>query len=264
MITDPGPVLQGLLSGLAFDNPSLVKVLIPCGIAFLGGYLVYAFCLLILAKEKTSCYPYWMHTFYFACDFLGCIFWAKLATMTNNFWAFWAFSACMAIWVVLEIISMYFSNKYERQEVFGRYFKGEVTMKKAALPEVAQIIMWMCVIANFVHYMGGYTDAAFFKLYFWTNLMVPLGAMWHWMRRGVKLGNRLGAGLALTIMVLVTILITWTPAGIGMWCTISDYFWTPTCIVAGVMTTIFSAWTIWYQTKLAPKPIVVEGKKPLP
>jgi hypothetical protein len=30
------------------------------------------------------------------------------------------------------------------------------------------------------------------------------------------------------------------------------------------MTTIYSAWTIWYQSKLAPKPIVVEGKKPLP
>ena len=262
-ITDPGPVLQGLLTNLSFSNPDLIKVAIPCAIAFAGGYLVYIFCLLILAREHTSCYPAWMHTFYFACDLLGTFFWAILATKTDNFWAFWAFAVCMFIWVVLEVISMYFSAKYERQEIFGSLVKGEVTMRKAALIDIAQIVMWMCVIANFIHYMGGYEDAAFFKLYFWTNLMVPLGAMWYWMKRGAKTGTRQGAGMALSIMVFVTILITWTPAGIGMWCTISDFFWTPTCIIAGVMTTIYSAWTIWYQSKLAPKPIVVEGKKPL-
>ena len=49
-----------------------------------------------------------------------------------------------------------------------------------------------------------------------------------------------------------------------MWCTISDFFWTPTCIIAGIMTTILSAFTIWYQLQLAEKPVVVEGKKPLP
>ena len=263
-IADPGPVLQGLMTNLALDNPALIQVAIPCAIAFMGGYLVYIFCLLILARERTSCYPYWMHTFYFACDFLGCIFWAQLALMNDNFWAFWAFSICMAIWVVLEIISMYFSNKYERQEVFGSLVKGEATMAKAATIEVVQIIMWMCVIANFIHYMGGYNDAAFFKLYFWTNLMVPLGAMWYWMKRGAATGTRQGAGMALTIMVFITILITWTPAGIGMWCTISDFFWTPTCIIAGIMTTIYSAFTIWHQSTLRPKAIVVEGKKPLP
>ena len=35
-------------------------------------------------------------------------------------------------------------------------------------------------------------------------------------------------------------------------------------IIAGIMVTIYSAWTIWYQSKLALKPIVVEGEKPLP
>ena len=34
--------------------------------------------------------------------------------------------------------------------------------------------------------------------------------------------------------------------------------------IAGIMTTILSAFTIWYQLQLAEKPVVVEGKKPLP
>lgn len=111
--------------------------------------------------------------------------------------------------------------------------------------------------------MGGYEDAAFFKLYFWTNLMVALGPCWTLMRRGVKTG-RVGAGVSIQVMILITILITWTPAGIGMWCTVSDYFWTPTCIAAGIMVTCFAVYNLVYQIKLPKKPIVVEGKKPLP
>lgn len=47
------------------------------------------------------------------------------------------------------------------------------------------------------------------------------GSRWNWMRRGVKTG-RVGAGVAIQMMILITIVITWTPAGTGMWCTIFD------------------------------------------
>lgn len=169
-----GQVLTDLMTKLDLHNLDILGVVLPCALAFLGGYLVYIFCMIILFKEHTSCYPYWMHTFYFACDLMGGIFWIKLATMTGNFWAFYAFGICMFIWVILEIICMYFSAKWERQEVFGSFFKGEVTMGKAAGTYIVQILMWMFVIANFIHMLGGFADAAFFKLYFWTNLMVPL------------------------------------------------------------------------------------------
>lgn len=258
-----GQVLNDLMSALSFSNPDLISVLIPCAIAFAGGYTVYIFCLLILAKEHTSCYPSWMHTFFCACDTLGGVFWMQLAMMHDNFWAFWAFGICMWIWVILEIISMYYSAKYERQEVLGALYKEPVTMKRAAFHYVIQTIMFAFIIANFIHMMGGYEDAAFFKLYFWTNLMVALGPCWHWMRRGVKAG-RVGAGIAIEIMIFITIIITWTPAGIGMWCTVSDFFWSPTFIAAGLMTTCFAIYNIYYQWKLPEKPVVVEGKKPLP
>lgn len=260
---EKGQVLTDLLNALSLSNPDLVSVLIPCAVAFLGGYMVYIFCLLILAKEHTSCYPSWMHTFFCACDILGCIFWANLAMQNDNFWAFWAFSACMAVWVILEIISMYFSLKYERQEVFGGLYNKPVTMGKGAVHLIVQIIMWGSVIASFIYFMGGFADAAFFKLYFWTNLIVCLGPCWHWMRRGVKTG-RVGSGIAIQVMILITIIITWTPKGIGMWCTISDYFWTPTCIIAGVFATCFAVYNLVYQIRLPKKPAVVEGKNPLP
>lgn len=198
-----------------------------------------------------------------ACDTLGGVFWMQLAMMHDNFWAFWAFGICMWIWVILEIISMYYSAKYERQEVLGALYKEPVTMRRAAFHYVIQTIMFAFIIANFIHMMGGYEDAAFFKLYFWTNLMVALGPCWHWMRRGVKAG-RVGAGIAIEIMIFITIIITWTPAGIGMWCTVSDFFWSPTFIAAGLMTTRFAIYNIYYQWKLPEKPVVVEGKKPLP
>ncbi|MBE6736734.1 MAG: hypothetical protein E7567_07580 [Ruminococcaceae bacterium] len=258
-----GQVLTDLMTKLDLHNLDILGVVLPCALAFLGGYLVYIFCMIILFKEHTSCYPYWMHTFYFACDFMGGIFWIKLATMTGNFWAFYAFGICMFIWVILEIICMYFSAKWERQEVFGSFFKGEVTMGKAAGTYIVQILMWMFVIANFIHMLGGFADAAFFKLYFWTNLMVPLGPCWFWHRRGVKTG-RVGSGLALNIMILVTIIITWTPAGIGMWCSISDYFWSPTFIIAGIGTMLIAIWNVVYQFRLPKKPEVIPGKKPLP
>ena len=262
-MTEYGPVLTDLMTKLDLHNLDILHVVVPCALAFLGGYLVYAFCLLILAKEHTSCYPYWMHTFYCACDTLGCIFWIKLATMTNNFWAFYAFGICMAIWVVLELISMYFSAKYERQEVYGKLFKGPVTMGQALGVDLIQTLMWAFVIANFVHAMGGFQDAAFFKLYFWTNLMVALGPCFHWVRRGQKTG-RVGSGVALQTMVLVTLFLTWLPAGIGMWCSISDFFWEPTYLIAGIGATLFGIFNLVYTLRLPKKPVVVEGKKPLP
>lgn len=260
---EKGQVLTDLLNALSLSNPDLVHVLIPCAIAFAGGYTVYIFCLMILAKEHTSCYPSWMHTFFCACDTLGTVFWAQLAMQNDNFWAFYAFSVCMAIWVVLEIISMYFSLKYERQEILGDLYSEPVTMKRGAIHLVAQTVMWAAAIASVIYFMGGYNDAAFFKLYFWTNLIVALGPCWYWMRRGVKSG-RVGSGVAIQVMILITIVITWTPAGIGMWCTISDYFWTPTCVIAGIVVTCFAVYNLIYQMKLPKKPVVVPGKKPLP
>lgn len=260
---EKGQVLTDLLEKLSLSNPDLIWVLLPCAIAFAGGYTVYIFCLLILAKEHTSCYPSWMHTFFCACDVLGSIFWAQEALQNDNFWAFWAFSVCMAIWVVLELVSMYYSVKYERQEVLGNLYSKPVTTSMAARHLFVQFIMWTGVISSVIYFMGGYADAAFFKLYFWTNLMVALGPCWHWMRRGVKTG-RVGAGVAIQIMILITIIITWTPAGIGMWCTISDYFWTPICIYAGIVVTCFAVYNLVYQWKLPKKPVVIQGKKPLP
>lgn len=260
---EKGQVLTDLLNALSLSNPDLIGVLIPCAIAFAGGYTVYIFCLLILAKEHTSCYPSWMHTFFCACDTLGCAFWIYLATQNDNFWAFYAFGIYMAVWVVLEIISMYFSSKYERQETLGALYKEPVTMKRAGLHYLIQTVMWMAVIASFIYFMGGFADAAFFKLYFWTNLMVALGPCWYWMRRGVKTG-RVGAGVAIQVMILITIIITWIPAPFGMWCTVSSYFWTPTCVIAGIVVTCFAIYNLIYQLRLPKKPVVVEGKKPLP
>jgi hypothetical protein len=66
------------MTKLSLSHPDIISVLIPCAIAFAGGYTVYIFCLLILAKEHTSRYPAWMHTFLCACDTLGGIFWMQL------------------------------------------------------------------------------------------------------------------------------------------------------------------------------------------
>lgn len=256
---EKGVVFNDFMNALSFSNPHIVQVLIPCALAFLFGYLVYIYCIIIMKREHISCYPVWMHTFYLACDTIGAVFWFIEWIQNDYFWAFIAFSICLLIWVACEIWALAKDVQYNKQEEWGKYHKDPVTTRQAWGHIIGQTVMFGTVIGSIVYYMGGLNDLAFFKLYFWTNLLVALGPCHTWMKRQ----SRVGSGVNIQIMILISIILTWMPAGIGMWATVSSYFWTPTCIIAGIVATAYAIFNLMQQLKFAPKPELMNGKKPL-
>jgi hypothetical protein len=226
-------VLDDLLHNYSFDNPGIWGVLIASAVAFGFGYWTYIYAILIVIREKRSPYPNWMHTFYLACDATGTVFWFLMAREHDWFWFFSMSSVAMFIWVLCEIYCLYMAVKYERQETYGAHQDGPVTPKQATGKIVGEVIVFLTVVNLTNYFFGGLADAAMFKWYVWTNLMVPLGVAYYALR------NRDGriSPVGLNVMILCATTATWLPAGLGMWTAASDYFNTAWFYIAGVVAT---------------------------
>lgn len=234
-------VLDDLLSSYDFDSPDITQMLLTSAVAFGFGYWVYIYCIIFQAKQRKSPYPHWMHTFYLACDMSGAVFWFLLAKDHDWFWFFVGSSAAMFVWVLCELWCLYMSIRYERQEIYGEYYDGPVTVRNAVTRTVAETVLFLCVVNLTVYFFGGLDDAGFFKLYVWTNLLVAIGPSYYW----AKQRNHEGKSLGLAIMILASIVATYLPPGWGMWTTASDYFDTPWFYLSGLFVTGIAIYNVW-------------------
>lgn len=226
-------VLDDLLASYSFSNPQIWSLLAASAVAFGFGYWVYIWAIRILIREKRSPYPNWMHTFYLACDMTGTVFWFLLAREHDWFWFFTASSVAMFVWVLCEIWCLYMAVRWERQEIYGDLYVQPVTPRQATTRIVAEVVVFLTVVNLTNYFFGGLADAAMFKWYVWTNLLVALGPAMYWARNR----DRRISPVGLMVMVLASIIATYLPAGFGMWTTASPYFDTPWFYAAGLVTT---------------------------
>jgi hypothetical protein len=250
-------VLDDLLRNYNLSSPHIVRMLIVSSVAFGFGYGVYIYCILLLLRERRSPYPVWMHTFYLACDVTGTVFWFLLAKQHAWFWFFTASSAAIFIWVLCELWSLYMAVQYERQEIWGRYYDRPVTPKQAVNRIAAQTAWFFCVVNLTNFFLGGLSDAAMFKWYVWTNLIVAVGPTYLWAARK----SRHGTSMGLAIMVLLSIIATYLPPGWGMWTTASSYFNTPWLYISGLVATGYALYNLFLVKNLPPKPAEINGRK---
>jgi hypothetical protein len=250
-------VLEDLLRNYDFSNPHIVRVLIVSAVAFGFGYGVYIYCILLLVRERRSPYPVWMHTFYLACDVTGTVFWFLLAKDHGWFWFFTASSIAMAIWVFCELWSLYMAVRYERQEIWGHLYDQPVTERQAVNRIVVQTAWFFGVINLTNYFMGGLNDAAMFKWYVWTNLIVAVGPASLWAARK----SRHGTSMGLAIMVLLSIIATYLPPGFGMWTTASPYFNNVWFYLSGLVATGYGIHNLLLVKSFPPKPLLIDRRK---
>jgi len=200
-----------------------------------------------------------MHTFYLACEVTGTVFWFLLAKQHHWFWFFAACSVAMAVWVFCELWSLYMAVVHERQEIWGHLHDGPVTAKQAICRIGAQTAWFFCVVNLTNYFMGGLGDAAMFKWYVWTNLIVAVGPTYLWAARR----SRYGTSMGLAIMVLLSIVATYLPRGWGMWTTASSYFDTLWFYLAGVAATGYAIYNLRMVNGFPAKPELVDGRKAL-
>jgi hypothetical protein len=185
------------------------------------------------------------------------VFWFLLAREHHWFWFFTASSVAMLIWVFCEVWSLYMAVKYERQDIWGRFHENPVTVRQALghlIPQTA----WFFGVVNLTNYfMGGLDDAAMFKWYVWTNLIVAVGPAHLWAERKTRHGTSMG----LAIMVLLSIVATYLPPGFGMWTTASPYFNNVWFYFSGLVATGYAIYSLILVKSFPPKPAFIDGRK---
>lgn len=250
-------VLNDMMTALSLDNPNLMDALLPFLIAQAFGFGIYVYAILIQVKEKKSCYPSYVHTFFLALDSFGAVYWFRLAKEHDWFWIFLFYSVALAVWVGLEIWSLAGAVKHERQEIWGKYSDSPVTIRTAVFKICGESLFFLSVIMMFSYFMGGGDDASVLKIYVWSNIVLAFFPGFLWAERK----SREGASVGLAIMILLCEFATFAPNKLGMWTAISPYFNTPAFYFCGIMSIGFAAYQLILLLRMPPKPKMINGKK---
>ena len=226
-------------------------------IAQLFGFAVYVYAILIQVRENKSCYPPYVHTFFLAMDFFGAFYWGNLAMRYDFFWFFVFYAVALAVWCVLEAWSLYGAVKYERQEFWGKYYDGEVTVRQAVTRCAAQTVFFFFLIMMYSYFMGAGDDASMIKFYVWSIIIPAFFPGYLWAQRR----TRAGASMGLAIMILCSDICAFAPAGLGMWTALSDYFNAPEFYLCGTVTIAFAVYQIWLLHTFPKKEPYANGKR---
>ena len=232
------------------NNPNLIII---SAFTFFIGYLEYIYSFRLVIKEKSAPYPVWMHTFYLAHDFTGAVVFYMLAKNNHWFWFFSAASVALLIWNCFEIFNLYMAIKVERQEIWGKFYDSQVTVKQAVLRVVGQVALMAVVVNLFRVYMN---DEVMFKWFSFTNILIAVAPGYLWNERK----NRKGSAIGLAIVIFVGTVNTFLPNGYGMWTTASKYFDQPWFYITGVVVSAYALRNVIMLLKFPAKE-KVDGKR---
>lgn len=232
------------------------RMLILSAILFAGGYGFYVYSFLLTIREKKSPFPFWMHVFYLAHDITGAVVFACAAYHHQWFWFFSATAIALLIWNGFEIFNIVMGIKYERQEIWGRYYPDPVTIRQAMTQTVWLAALMLAIVNLFRVFMN---DEIMFKWFAWTNAVMAVFPGFLWNQRQ----SRAGSSVGLAILIVFISVNTFLPPGFGMFTTASRVFHQPWFYVTGVVCTAFAikhlVMVLKYPAKQAspgqPKPI---------
>lgn len=246
-----------LMNAFTLDNTPL---LISAAITFLIGYLEYMYSFALIRREKKAPYPVWMHTFYLAHDST----WATimLVTASRHDW-YWFFTGCglaLLVWNCFEIYNISKVLTVERQEVYGSYVDGPVSIRTAAFLTGLQIPAMYALVWILISFMG---PGSMMQWFLFTNILMASAPGVLWMRRAAREGTRYGASLGLGIVILLGTINTFLP-GANMWVlSMPEVFNTWQFYVAGVVFVAISAFNLYRLTRLPKKVPTEEIPRPV-
>lgn len=242
------------LMHLYSTNMNLVVI---SAIAFAIGYIEYIYSFRLVLREKKAPFPLWMHAFYFAHDLTASIVFFNLARQFDFFWFFTAASIALLIWNVFEIFNLYMAVKYEKEEILGDYYPGEVSSKGAVIKIIGMIIIMFGVVNYFRITMEDYF---MFKWFAMTNIIMAVGPGYLWAKRR----SREGASVGLAIVILVGTFNTFLPPGYGMWTTaLPQYFDHAWYYIIGTVFTGVALWNLIMLLRFSPKEKINGEKIPI-
>lgn len=232
------------------------RMLIVSAISFAGGYGLYIYSFLLTIREKRAPFPYWMHVFYLSHDITGAVVFARAAAHNHGFWIFSGTAIALVVWNCFEIFNIVMGIKYERQEIWGRYYSSPVTVGQA-IARTAWMVALMFAVVNILRvYMQ---DEIMFKWFSLTNAIMAVFPGYLWNQRQ----SRAGSSVGLAILIVFVSANTFLPPGFGMFTTASPFFDQPWFYIAGVVCTAIAIRHLVMLLKYPPKEAVPGQKKPI-
>jgi hypothetical protein len=245
-----------LMSAFRLDNTPL---LIVAGITFLFGYLEYVYSFALMRREHRAPYPVWMHTFYLAHDSSWAVIMLVAASRHDWYWFFTACGIALMIWNCFEMYNIYKAVTIERQEIWGDYYRGEVSVRQAVLNVTLQVAAFYTLVNILIGFMGA---GSIMQWFLFTNMLIASAPGVLWMRRGARENSRRGTSMGLAILILIATVNTFLPT--SMWVlAMPEMFDTPWYYVTGVVFTAIAVFNLYHLSKLPPKDRLAGQRKPV-
>ncbi len=218
-------------------------VVIAALLTYIFGFIQYGTSMYMQVRNKQCPFYFWMHCWYFGHDIVfSCLFYQWFFEI--GFWLFEVLCiGCMAF-VCIEIFSLYRCVRYERQEVFGKYYQGGEVSVKAAV--VRGIIGYAIGALLFCCIRLVLSDMMCLILMASTNAILALMIQF----RFNEIGKRQPGTILLAWMTLFGTLFTFAPAGIGFFTTCIAALNQPAYYIIGVMCVICAIRAIWLAYRL--------------
>lgn len=236
---------QNFIDHLTIGNDGWVGAWISIALAVIFGLLVYIIPIYLTEKDKVGPYPLWLHTFYCAADFMGIWVFTSAWMKYDHFLLFLLLAIGEAIWVCMEVFSLYRALTYEKEI---NWKKG--TTFKSHLTDI--LIQLICFYAGLNLLRVELHDSAMWKFWIFTQVLITIvpGLVLE------KRAYREGSSIALHIVLICVALVSFNP-WCNMWVAIAPDFFSisenPWYYIVGILCLFFSIRGLIIYNKLPEK-----------
>ncbi len=218
-------------------------VIIAAFLTYIFGFIQYGTSMYMQVRNKQCPFYFWMHCWYFGHDIVfSCLFHQWFYEI--GFWLFEVLCIGCMVFVCIEIFSLYRCIRYERQEVFGKYYQGrEVSIRDAVIRGIIGYAIGALLFACIRLVIG---DMMCLILMASTNAILALMIQF----RFNEIGKRQFGTMLLAWATLLGTLFTFAPSGIGFFTTCIEALNVPAYYIIGVMCVLCAIRAIYLAFRL--------------
>ncbi len=224
-------------------------------ITYFFGFAQYFSSIYMQLKNKSCPFYFWMHAWYFGHDMLWALCFYQWF-YEIDYWLFKIQWFAVVAFVFVELYSCYRAVRYERQEIWGKYYHGEeVTLKRGLFHAIMGYAAGFIIFAGIRQLIG---DPMFLVLMMSTNATLALCLHLKIDETGISLpGTK-----AVSWFTLLGTCFTFAPAGIGWFATSVAQLDQPAFYIVGALSVLASIRAIYLSYKL-PKGTIEDTDIPM-
>ena len=236
---------QDFVDTLSPGVPGWQGAWLAVGLAVIFGLLVYIIPIYLTEKDKVGPYPLWMHTFYWAADFMG--IWVFIAAYQkyDHFLLFLLLAIGEAVWVLMETYCLQRALTYEKDIIWEKGTSFGSHMKDI----IFQIVIFYTGL-NLLRFE--LHDETMWKFWIFTQVLITIAPGLVLEKRGFREGNNLW----LHIVLICVALVSFNP-WCNMWLAIAPDFFSvaenPWYYIVGIVCLFFSIRGLLVYQKLPEK-----------